>query len=653
MVKNKYVWLYYRLKSMSIPEVLFRVKQYAQKKVDKKKVGFKHSFVISSLPNSILNFNSQLATTFLYSTQWEVFNKKIDLSEPIDWHLDISSGKRFPDTYSKEIDIRTDRFGSAKYVWEVNRLQFLPTLAIQYVYTKEEKYLLQFMSIIRSWVQENPYLNGVNWYSNIEVNIRIINWFICWNILDASSLARTDLSFCEFIQESWLPTIYQHCLFSYRNPSYYSSANNHLVSEYAGLFVASTFWKFSESEHWNNYSRKGIEKEIRLQHSKKGVNREEAAEYIQFITDLFLIPFVVAQQAHHPFSDEYKNCLGSIINYINDLLDISGNFPQYGDEDDGRILCLFDNLPYNNFTSLLTSGSVIYQNSLFKQRSREFDIKNYILFGDSGKNIYDAIPVTNNFLGSSFYSEEGHFIFRKQSIDKSEIYLHFDAAPLGFLSIAAHGHADALSFIMHLDGQPLFVDSGTYTYHTEPSWRNYFVSTRAHNTLCIDGQNQAFQAGALLWMNHFTPKLHLVQQKTDKEIVVASHNGYDKIGCSHQRSIEFDRLIDTFTIIDSVYSTRDEKHLIEVFFHLHPDATVLHTDANFLVISHENTSRQVQLTIDPSLTVEVVRGQIEPTILGWYSERFYRKREATTIRASKSIFSIENVELNHQITVKS
>jgi hypothetical protein len=41
-----------------------------------------------------------------------------------------------------------------------------------------------------------------------------------------------------------------------------------------------------------------------------------------------------------------------------------------------------------------------------------------------------------------------------------------DAAPLGFLSIAAHGHADALSFILHVDGSPILVDPGMFTYHT-------------------------------------------------------------------------------------------------------------------------------------------------------------------------------------------
>ncbi len=57
---------------------------------------------------------------------------------------------------------------------------------------------------------------------------------------------------------------------------------------------------------------------------------------------------------------------------------------------------------------------------------------------------------------------------RTHVLDKHAMNAHKenDAAPLGFLSIAAHGHADALSFILHVDGSPILVDPGTFMYHT-------------------------------------------------------------------------------------------------------------------------------------------------------------------------------------------
>ena len=68
-----------------------------------------------------------------------------------------------------------------------------------------------------------------------------------------------------------------------------------------------------------------------------------------------------------------------------------------------------------------------------------------------------------------------------------EVLLVADAAPLPFLSIAAHGHADCLSFVLSLGGVQVLVDPGTYCYHSDPKWREYFKGTSAHNTVRVDG----------------------------------------------------------------------------------------------------------------------------------------------------------------------
>ena len=58
-----------------------------------------------------------------------------------------------------------------------------------------------------------------------------------------------------------------------------------------------------------------------------------------------------------------------------------------------------------------------------------------------------------------------------------------DAGPHGFLSIAAHAHSDALSLEVRVGGVDILADPGTYCYHGEEEWRDYFRSTIAHNTV--------------------------------------------------------------------------------------------------------------------------------------------------------------------------
>ncbi len=164
----------------------------------------------------------------------------------MDFHR-VFSGKSFPLSFSKSINIRTDKFGSAKAVWEVNRLQFLIPLLTDYKITGDRKKLDLFVAIMTEWNEQNPYLKGINWYSNIEVNLRLINWYWCWILLEKDEVWQKEQKYKSFREEVWLPLIYTHCFYSSKNPSFHSSANNNLIAEYAGLFIASTLWKFEES----------------------------------------------------------------------------------------------------------------------------------------------------------------------------------------------------------------------------------------------------------------------------------------------------------------------------------------------------------------------------------------------------------------------
>ncbi len=618
-------WYLNRLRTMSVPEIGFRVGQYLQKKKEKKsQIGYFPEVSLLSLPPKILPIGP-LSTTN-HTPILPFFGQELDYSQPINWHLDISSQRSFPLIFAKDIDIRTEHYGSAKHVWEVNRMQFLPLLAIQYRTTQEIKYLRQFQQILESWIEQNPYLLGVNWYSNIEVNVRLIVWFFCWEIIDVN--AQSDQKFKDFVKNKWIPLIYLHCRYSHDNPSKYSSANNHLVSEYAGLFIAAAYWSFKESEEWRTYAQKGLEREIQCQHSAQGINKEEAAEYIQFITDFFFFAFVVGQNAGHPFSEEYAHQLEQIFEYIYQLMDMKGNIVFYGDEDDGKV-CLFDPDPHvDNFHSLLTSGVVLFDKPHWKVKSHGWDTKNKILFGEEGKRIWEAQPAVPPGGKSRFYVEEGHFIMRKQQ-DQQEIYLHFDAAPLGFLSIAAHGHADALSFVLHVDGQPVVTEAGTYTYHTEREWRNYFIGTLAHNTIRIDHRNQAQSTGPTMWMHHYQPQVlhHTSQPHMDK--VLATHNGYERLGVTHQREIILDKEKEIITITDQILLRKPKPHLLEVPLHLHPSVKVEALSTNEFLLKTPG-SRDVRVKTDALLEKKLIKGQTQP-MLGWFSPSFQKKEPTTVI----------------------
>lgn len=637
-----------RLKTFSVAEFPYRIKQKLISILEEKVFKPKPVGPLQFIPSKKILF-PDFAKIATKNNGINIFGKWFDYDniQPADWHRDIFSGKGFPKSFSKNINIRKDKDISAKVVWEINRLQFLIQIAFKYQNTKDEIHLIQFMKIVTSWKENNPYLVGINWYSNIEVNLRLINWFLCWETLDTDYLMESNESFKRFVLNDWLPIIYQHCIYSYKNPSKYSSANNHLISEYAGLFIAASKWPFNESEKWISYSQKGLETEIIKQHSKNGINKEEAAEYIQFITDFFLLSYIVGENTNHPFSQQFTIQLRSIFDYIYNFLDCKGHFPKYGDEDDGKCFLIdFDKL-FNNFKSLLTSGAILFNDPKLKSKSNGLDSKNLFLFGTKGKDLFELIPDISFEEKSIFYAEEGHFIFKEKD-NNSEIYLHFDAAPLGFLSIAAHGHADALSFILHLDGQPFFIDPGTYTYHTEPIWRNYFIGTLAHNTIRINKLNQATFAGSTLWLNHYKVEVLKTESNEDYDLVKAQHNGYKNLNIIHRREIILERKNRVIKIIDEIECGKPDSYLIEMPFHMHPLINIDVFNKNQFTLS-DSEKTKVVLHTDLRLESRIVFGQTEPKILGWHSNSFMKKEPSNTIICS--LEAIGNIKLETLISI--
>jgi hypothetical protein len=98
--------------------------------------------------------------------------------------------------------------------------------------------------------------------------------------------------------------------------------------------------------------------------------------------------------------------------------------------------------------------------------------------------------------GLAVFDQSGFVVVRD-----GPLWLAFRCGPPSPNFLPAHAHADALSFQLWWRGRPVLVDPGTCTYEPGPD-RDWFRSTRAHSTVCVDGRNQfrlwgAFRSGPL------------------------------------------------------------------------------------------------------------------------------------------------------------
>jgi hypothetical protein len=217
---------------------------------------------------------------------------------------------------------------------------------------------------------------------------------------------------------------------------------------------------------------------------------------------------------------------------------------------------------------------------------------------------------------------------------KDEIRVVADAGPLGYLSIAAHGHADALALVLSAGGQEILIDSGTYAYHSQRRWRDHFRGTRAHNTVCIDGQDQSRSGGAFLWLRKANVQVLEHFTSLSKDRLVARHDGYSALEdpVLHKRSVTLDKLRRSLEVEDEVSCAA--RHRLELLWHLSERCHIVAT-TNGCIAHAGHCAVDIELFVPPG-DVGIVAGQLDPP-LGWISRRFDEKTPAPVLRYSADI----------------
>ena len=206
----------------------------------------------------------------------------------------------------------------------------------------------------------------------------------------------------------------------------------------------------------------------------------------------------------------------------------------------------------------------------------------------------------------------------------------FDVGSHGYLDIAAHAHADALSIVMEIDSQYLLIDPGTYSYHSNADWRNYFRGTSAHNTVRVDGADQSKIGGRFLWTDISKSKLEKFENEDGTVTVIGSHSGYKRLPdpVMHRRKISYSKGSGVYRLVDTLECKA--RHTIEIFYHFHPNCGVILDDKKKSANISFRTSRMVIFTEHEDFVGTIARGEVNP-ISGWYSRSFHQKEPTTTL----------------------
>ena len=566
-VFQKFHFYILRIKTSSLIELVHRFREFtAVLKLKKEFTGGKSGVEFSSGDIDFENLN----LPELYSRVTQIQVRQILDGRIFTLNTPIEEIRSFEDQCRGQFfnDVRINSRVDIRAVWEPARLQHLMVLM---AYTKawpdceDAGEIYGFVkSSLLTWVRDNPFASGPHYMSAMECGLRIPVFLYALKHLENLSAEERNLL---------LRVIHDHARLIFMRLSLYSSLGNHTVCECVGLVMAGAlFGHKKEGEKWLKVGITLLEQEARHQILDDGGPAERSINYHRFVLDLYWVAlfFLEINEIHDCRNLKQRTRNGEA--FLSLLADGEGVLPDMGDNDGGFALAPGVEPPKNRV---------------------EIPTNSVTTFNDFGATVIRT---------------------------KSVVCL-FNHGTLGMAPLYNHGHAHALSVLLNVQGFPFLIDPGTYRYNGASQWRQYFKGTRAHNTVCIDGQDQAVQATGFVWTRPYDADL--IQRRDDGEhlFLEGMHTGYARVKSPvvHKRQAhcsggDFIRITD--------YFEGKGRHRFELNYHFHPDVELEQSQDEWRASSQ---GRTISVRLESGKKFEMVKGQVEP-VFGWFSPAYGVKR---------------------------
>ncbi len=404
--------------------------------------------------------------------------------------------------------------------------------------------------LISSWITHNPPGTGDAW-EPYTLSLRIVNWIKYFR------QSRHDP------RDEWKRSLYHQVLWLERNLEYHLMAN-HLLKNGIALCIAGMYFEGNDAERWLAKGRGIIREELSEQILQDGGHFERSPMYhaIWVVDCLDMLNILQAVSHSMPLAEASSLRKAAIkgVQFLEDICLSDGEIPLFNDAAAGIAPSTRDILRY--------AAAIL----------------NYVPSAPD-----DQLRIVCK-------ESTGYYVIRHDT-DAMVI----DCGPVGPDYQPGHAHADTLSFELALHGRRLVVDTGVYDYEPGPR-RTYARSTQAHNTVCVDGQDQSEMWGVFRVARRAYPvHASLTSDRPGHAVFLGSHNGYRRLpGClTHERMIEY-ASPGKWTVRDTIFG--DGMHSLESYLHLHPNYEP-HIVAGLVEV--RDLTGKVILTVEPSVNATV------------------------------------------------
>ena len=412
---------------------------------------------------------------------------KVNLGRDINWHSTVINKNSWPVIYFRKINVRESaKIGDLRTTWELNRHLHWLTLGKAYFLTNKIEHFDLFWNQLESWTKTNPYLLGVNWLSAMEVAIRLNHWLTAYALFcDCPNFDKK-----EKIRFWCWVYLHIHFLFHHLTLEDRGFRNNHSIIEAATLYISSLLLgEFKDSSNWFLKSKRILSEELRIQFLNDGFHEELSSTYHLQVTEAYLFSALIGERCGFTSAPEWKEGILKMIQVLYKIVKQDGNLPMLGDSDDGTFIGIDVNRKNFNIKTIVDVASSWLKREKIQSLDSHMSEGAFWLCGA------DVDPLMNR----SFTKKQCP---KNEVLESAQIAVFKDCANVGYnyslFSVGTkqpsrnmgHRHADLLSLDLTIKSHDIFVDPGTYCYNGPLQWRRFFQSTKSHNTVVINGQDQ-------------------------------------------------------------------------------------------------------------------------------------------------------------------
>jgi len=513
---------------------------------------------------------------------WAFYGRQIELQTPMPWHQGIA-GSDWPSRHHALLSHHVGNpHGDVRPVWELNRLQFLPHVAV----ADPDR----AMAILRDWLDNNPYRVGPAWMSAMEVALRWLPIHRTLGIL-GDRLSRE-------LERDLVGLANASGRYLMRHPSTHSSAGNHLILEGLGMvWIALSLDPVPRK--MLDTGRRILREQALRQILPDGTGIEGSLWYLGFVIDAYqhwilLDPDAVEQGV--------RDRVAAAIGFVHHAVADGGVYPDLGDRDDGYAFRDAGDYAESSFPALLEVGARQFDRPEWRRDTPAANRRSTWWFAESAPATPVAAPTHT---GRPQHYDDGNLVLIRHEQGR----LLFNGGPLGMPSTFGHGHAAALSVAVSWGETALLIDPGTGGYNGDPEIRDHFRSTPAHNTVTLGGQDQARMLGTFLWEADWTTLVEVGSEEAR-----ASCDAYrERFGATHERRVAWPEparwwIEDRFPGASRLSA--------EAWWHFGPDCVGVELIENGLRCDFGHLV--LEATLPPSAKVTVHHGESEP-MRGWLS----------------------------------